>query len=100
MITPNDVTKIAKLAKLHFTNDEITNFAKELTEIMEMIDTLNEVDCNNITPLTSACDMTPRMRQDVVTSVSIADELFANVPDNNANFAKEIKCYIVPKILE
>ncbi|WPY00914.1 Aspartyl/glutamyl-tRNA(Asn/Gln) amidotransferase subunit C [Candidatus Trichorickettsia mobilis] len=100
MITPNDVTKIAKLAKLHFTTDEITNFAKELTEIMEMIDTLNEVDCSNITPLTSACDITPRMRQDVVTSASIADELFANVPDNNANFAKEIKCYIVPKILE
>ena len=100
MITPTEVTKIAKLAKLHFSQDEITNFARELTNIMDMIDALNELDCSSVTPLTSIEDIGQRLRKDVVTTIDISDELFANVPNDSANFAKEIKCFIVPKMIE
>ena len=100
MITPTEVAKIAKLAKLHFSQDEITNFAKELTNIMDMIDVLNEVDCSNIEPLTSVCDMSQRMRKDEVTDNDISDELFSNLPEAKVKLAKEIKCFIVPKVVE
>ena len=44
--------------------------------------------------------MYQRTREDEVTAGDIADQLFANVPAKNAEFAKEVKCFIVPKMVE
>lgn len=100
MITTQEVKKIAKLAKLNVQDNEITEFASQLTNIMEMIDQLNEVDCNNVEPLTSVCDMNQRMRKDEITVGDIASDLFANATGESAELAKEIKYFIVPKIIE
>ena len=67
---------------------------------MDMIDELNEVNCDNIEPLTSVSDMTQRTRSDEVMMENTVDDLFANVPGVNKDFAKEIKCFIVPKVVE
>lgn len=100
MITNDEVKKIARLAKLKFSDLEISNLATQLTNIMNMIDDLNEVDCENVEPLTSVCDMNLIMRKDEVSVGNISDELFSNVPGKSAEFAKEIKCFIVPKVVE
>ena len=100
MITNAEIEKIAKLAKLHFSVDEVTNFTKEFASIMQMIDTLNELDCTDIAPLTSIVDGEQTLRADVVTNNDISDEIFANVPSKIAGFAKEIKCFVVPKMIE
>ncbi|MDR0329556.1 MAG: Asp-tRNA(Asn)/Glu-tRNA(Gln) amidotransferase subunit GatC [Rickettsia sp.] len=100
MITNEEVQKIAKLAMFNFTQKEISSFAHQLTEMMNMIDILNDVDCSNVEPLTSVCDMHQRMRKDQVLYGDISDELFANVPNDKAELAKEVKCFVVPKVVE
>ncbi len=100
MITADKVKKIAKLAKLSVEDNEIMNFQRQLSNIIDMIDTLKEVDCNGVTPLTSVCNMTQRLREDKVAGVNISEELFANVTGKNAKLAKEVKCFIVPKMVE
>ena len=100
MITTSEVEKIAKLAKLTFSSEEITGFAKELSSIMSMIDKLNELDCQNVAPLTSLADTEQNLRSDSVTENDISEELFANVPSKTADFAKGIKCFVVPKMIE
>jgi aspartyl-tRNA(Asn)/glutamyl-tRNA(Gln) amidotransferase subunit C len=100
MITTSEVEKIAKLAKLTFSSEEITNFAKEFSSIMKMIDKLNELDCQDVVPLTSLADAKQALRSDSVTENDIAEELFANAPGKTADFAKEIKCFVVPKMIE
>lgn len=100
MITAHEVKKIASLAKLNFSDEKISNFTQQLTTIMNMIDSLNEVDCENVEPLTSVCDMYQRMRTDEVTSQDNSNELMANVGGKESEFAKEIKCFIVPKVVE
>jgi aspartyl-tRNA(Asn)/glutamyl-tRNA(Gln) amidotransferase subunit C len=100
MIKNEEVIKIAKLARFNFSDEEISYFSHQLTEIVNMIDILNEVDCSNVEPLTSVCNMNQRMRKDEVLFGDLSEELFANLPDTNEGLAKEVKCFIVPKVVE
>ena len=100
MITSEEVKKISRLAKLQFSDSDIPNLATHLTNIMDMIDDLNQVDCEGIKPLASICDAKLVLRKDEVTQSDISDELFSNVSGKSADLAKEIKCFIVPKVVE
>lgn len=100
MITTQEVKKIAHLSRLSFKDEEILSLTKQISGIMQMIDVLNEVNCDGVEPLTSVCDMNQRMRADEVTDSNICDELFSNAPGESAKFAKEIKCFVVPKVME
>lgn len=88
------VKHIAELAKLDFKESEIDLFSEQFKEIIEYIDTLNEVDLSNVEPLTQITDFENVLRQDIVqTSVSL-DAALKNVPKKNENFFK------VPKVIE
>ncbi len=100
MITQQELIKLQKLSKISFSQEELHVFEKKLNGIVEMIDTLKQIDCHNVEPLRSVCDDQQRMRDDKVTVGNISEQLFANVPTKNANFAKEVKCFVVPKMVE
>jgi aspartyl-tRNA(Asn)/glutamyl-tRNA(Gln) amidotransferase subunit C len=100
MLTAQSIDKIAKLAKLNFTEEECGRFVSDLSDIMTMIDILKQVDCSTIDPLTSVCEMNQRMRVDLVTEPNLVDDLFSNVLGTTSSLAKEIKCFIVPKVIE
>lgn len=100
MITTEEVKKLAKLIKINLAGNELSSFQSQLSKIMDMIDELNEVDCSDVEPLTSVCGMSQRVRKDEVNSPDLSEELFANVTGESAEFAKEIKCFIVPKVVE
>ena len=100
MITQEDVKKAARLAKLKFTDEETAKYAGQLGNIMGMIDELGAVNIGDVKPLTSVHDAQLRMREDHVTEKDLGADLFANAPGKDAAFAKEIKCFIVPKVVE
>ncbi len=100
MITKEEVKKIAKRARLKFEEDKVEEFSTRLSSIMDMIDILNEVDCTDVKPLTSVCDMQGRMRPDEVTSEDHSHELFDNVQGGSKQLAKEVKYFITPKVVE
>ena len=100
MITEKELEKLQKLAKLSFSKDELSSFSKKLNSVVVMINSLTEVNCQNIEPLRSVCDMSQRTREDEVKVGDISDQLFANVPQKNAELTKEVKCFIVPKMVE
>ena len=100
MITKEDVKKVAKLAKLAVSEAEIDLYNVQLGNIMEMIDDMLEVDCKGVEPLRSVCEMKSHLREDKITEDNISDQLFMNAPGKDSAFAKEIKCFIVPKVIE
>lgn len=100
MTTIDEVRRIAKLSRLSFKDNELGDIATQLTNIMQMIDTLKEVDCSRVEPLTSVSGMQQRMRKDEVLSYDITDQLFVNISGNNKKLAEEVKCFIVPKVME
>ncbi len=100
MITDTELKKLQKLAKLSFRQEETSIFLSKLRGVIEMIDKLKDIDCSEIEPLRSVCDDNQRMQADEVTISDQSEDLFRNVPEKGAQFAKEIKCFVVPKVIE
>ncbi len=100
MVTDKELKKLQKLAKLNFTKEETSNFLSKLSNVIDMIDNLQEIDCSDIEPLRSVCNMELRMKADEVNVSDHSDDLFQNVPKQGAEFAKEVKCFVVPKVIE
>jgi aspartyl-tRNA(Asn)/glutamyl-tRNA(Gln) amidotransferase subunit C len=100
MITKDAIEKIAQLAKFDLEEKDIYSFQTQLTNIMEMINSLTDINCEGVRPLTSVCHIGQRMREDLITEGDSREELFANISGKNAGMAKEINCFIVPKVVE
>ena len=64
MITQEELSKLQKLAKLSFSKDELENFSAKLNQVIEMIDSLTDVNCEDVEPLKSVCQMYQRTRKD------------------------------------
>ena len=100
MLNNEELQKIQHLARLSFTKAEEEVFTSKLENILDMIGQLSQVDCLNVEPLRSVCEMNQRMTEDQVTEPDISSELFNNISGETAKFAKEIKCFVVPKVIE
>lgn len=65
-----DVRKIAKLAHLEITEDEIALYTPQMAEIVNYVEQLNELDTDNIEPmlggLTLEGEATETVREDIV----------------------------------
>jgi aspartyl-tRNA(Asn)/glutamyl-tRNA(Gln) amidotransferase subunit C len=88
------VARIARLARIRVTEDEKTNLAAELSQVMDWIDELRSVDTEGVEPMTSVVGARLKTRQDVVTLNVTRDEVLANAPEAMAGF------FTVPKVVE
>ena len=88
------VARIARLARIRVTDDEKTNLAAELSQVMDWIGELQSVDTEGVEPLTSVVGARLKTRPDVVTLNVTRDEVLANAPESMAGF------FTVPKVVE
>lgn len=58
------VRKVAELARLQLSDDEVTRFTAQLGQILGYIDKLDSVDTKNVEPLIHAVDLAPALRED------------------------------------
>ena len=100
MISLEEIKQLSRLCKIKFTDDEIQDVRSKLSNVIKLIEQLKEVNTDGVEPLTSVVDAKLKLREDKVTDGNIEDELFANVPGSSASLAKEIKCFVVPKVVE
>ena len=92
-LSKEDVIKIAILSKLEFNDDEIENFRNDLSEILNYMNELNELDTEGISPLFNVLDLDDVTRKDEVRDSLKQEEVLKNAPDKDENFI------IVPKII-
>ena len=90
-LSKEDVIKIAILSKLEFNDDEIENFRSDLSEILNYMNELNELDTEGISPLFNVLDLDDVTRKDEVRDSLKQEEVLKNAPDKDENFI------IVPK---
>ena len=100
MISNDELKNLQRLAKLDFSDNDIKDFSKKLKNVVGMIDKLQEIDSEGVDPLRSVCDMHQRFREDKVENTNISEDLFKNVPDSGSQIAQEVKCFVVPKVIE
>ena len=89
-----DVEKIAHLARIAISEDEIPATTAKLSGILDLIDRMQAVDTSNVTPLAHPLETTQRLRADEVTESNQRDAYQAIAP------ATEEGLYLVPKVIE
>lgn len=93
-VTPDDVRRIARLARIAAPEDRLEELAGELNGILQWIEQLNEVDIEGVEPMASAVDAKLPLRDDVVTDGDKRDEILMNAPRSEEGF------FVVPKVVE
>ena len=93
-ITKEDIKKISRLAKIAITEDEYEYYAKQLTNITGWIETLKEVNTDNVEPMVSVFDTPLRMEKDEVEDGNIAQEILQNSKTAKYDY------FTVPKVIE
>jgi len=93
-ISKDEVSAMARLARLAIEPDDIPGYAEQLSGILAFVARMDEVDTRNVEPLAHPLDLTARLRPDVVTE-SDQRELFQSI-------APEVErgLYLVPKVIE
>ncbi|MCP5369692.1 MAG: Asp-tRNA(Asn)/Glu-tRNA(Gln) amidotransferase subunit GatC [Rickettsiaceae bacterium] len=95
-----EIRKLQNLVKIKCSAEEEENFVKQFDTVLEMINKLHAINCEGIEPLYSVSELNQRLVADEVLTGDIAEDLFTNVPKEGRELAKEIKCFIVPKVME
>ena len=93
-ISRDEVEHVAHLARLHLSDDEIDRMQTQLSNILEAIETLADVDTSHVSPTASVIQLENVMRDDVVTPPMARDVTLANAPLRDDPFLR------VPTVLE
>jgi aspartyl-tRNA(Asn)/glutamyl-tRNA(Gln) amidotransferase subunit C len=90
----NAVRRIAHLARIGVSEEEMPHLQGEINAILKFVEALQAVDVEGVEPMTSVIPMRLPMRDDVVTDGDIVDKVLANAPLTEDGF------FLVPKVIE
>ncbi|HET8552776.1 MAG TPA: Asp-tRNA(Asn)/Glu-tRNA(Gln) amidotransferase subunit GatC [Gammaproteobacteria bacterium] len=93
-LTPEDVKRIAFLARLRIDDADIPGYADNLSRIIAFVDQLNAADTSDVAPMAHPLDRAQRLRPDEVTEVDQR-----SVYQQNAT-GVEAGLYTVPRVIE
>jgi len=88
------VKKVAKLARLDLSEEEIDEFTGQLRSILEYVEKMNELDTDGVEPLAHCLAISNVLRADEVRESLGTEKTLSNAPDQDGEFFK------VPKILD
>lgn len=93
-LSADDVRRIAHLARLAVSEEEVAAVQSQLNGILGMVETLRAVDTAGVAPMAHAVEMTQRLRPDEVTETDRRAAYQAGAP------ATENGLYLVPRVIE
>ena len=80
-LTRDDVLKLARLARISLTDEEVENFTEELSAILGYVEQLSSVDVTGLKPTNQVTGLTNVMRDDEVRDYGYTpDDLLKIVP--------------------
>jgi len=93
-IQSEDVLKIAHLARLGVDGDEVSSYASDLSNIMGLIEQMQQIETAGIEPMAHPLDQVQLLRADKATEVDQRESLQANAPDVESGL------FLVPRVLD
>jgi aspartyl-tRNA(Asn)/glutamyl-tRNA(Gln) amidotransferase subunit C len=93
MVDREWVRKIAHLARLKLTEEEIETFQSQLGDILRFVDQLNDLDTEGVEPYIEEVETTP-MREDEPGGSLSQEEALMNAPEREGGF------FVVPRVVE
>lgn len=92
-VSKKNVEKIAELARLKFSEEKLENFTLEMNEILNYMEKLNELDTENVKPLSHPVEQTNVFRDDKLKPSITTEEALRNAPEKDEHHFK------VPKVI-
>ena len=93
-VSVKDVEHIAKLARLRLTDDEKIEYTGQLNNILEYMEKLNELDTDNVSPLTHPMEKENVFREDIVKESLPREKALKNAPKSNDEH------FLVPRVIK
>ncbi len=84
-LTHDEVRRIAELAKLELSDDEVALYAGQLSNILDYFQRLKTLDTSHIPPTASVLPLTNVLRPDVAHTPLSPQEVIANAADAEDN---------------
>jgi aspartyl-tRNA(Asn)/glutamyl-tRNA(Gln) amidotransferase subunit C len=93
-ISRDDVLHVARLARLHLGDEEVDRMQAQLSNILDAIETLRDVDTSHVGPTASVIRLENVMREDEPRPPMSREAALANAPLRDDPFLR------VPTVLE
>ena len=88
------VTTISYLSRLRIDDEKEEKIVKDLDNIIEFVDQLDDIDTSNIEPLTNPLEKTAKTRTDEVTAKNLKDKFLDIAPARNEDY------FLVARVVE
>ncbi|MDD2628424.1 MAG: Asp-tRNA(Asn)/Glu-tRNA(Gln) amidotransferase subunit GatC [Clostridia bacterium] len=88
------IINVSKQVSIHLTETEVSLFAEELTDIIEFIEPLNEIDTNEVNEDISVIKKYNAFRKDEVVEYENRELLLKNAPESEEGM------YKIPKVMD
>lgn len=102
-LSSSDVKRIAHLARIEISDDEVETTLHKLSGILGLIEQMQAVDTTGITPMSHSQDVVQRLREDVVTETNqraLFQSIAPALGNGSAEPAVQAGLYLVPKVIE
>ena len=93
-IDKNTTLKIAKLSRINIDDKEVEELSSQLSSIVDWVEQLNEVNTDNVEPLSSVSKTKLPLRADIENNIDYSEEVLSNAPDKLEDY------FAVPKVVE
>ena len=93
-IDKNTTLKIAKLTRVKIKDSEIDELSNQLSSILDWVELLNEVNTDNVKPLSNVSITKLPLRKDNENKEDNSKEVLLNAPEKLENY------FVVPKVIE
>lgn len=88
-LSKEDVLKLARLSRLHLTDEEITQFGDEIGAILKYVEQLQDVDLGGLEPMYQVTGLADVVRPDTVRNYGVPPkDLLKNAPATEAGLIK------------
>jgi len=94
MLSKEDVIKVAKLAKISLSEEEVQIFSVQLPKIIEFVEKLEELDTSDVLPFYELINKEAPLREDVPKPGLTNEEALANAPQKENGF------FVVPRVVK
>lgn len=91
---PDEVKKIAHLARLAIDDKDVEGYARNLSNILDLFTQMNTIDTTGVVPMAHSQDVSQRLREDVVSEHNQREHFQKIAPQT------ENGLYLVPKVIE
>ena len=93
-IDKNTVRKVASLACIDMTDEDIDRLTPRVAGILKWVEQLQKVNTDKVAPLANVVDSELHLREDKVTDGNCQEKILANAPETVGGY------FVVPKIVE